>query len=97
MAQVPPPDTSALGNYRKFSSSWIWRGGVPLPGRHHHLRPMRRTIIVTARPPKPRKPKAAATIVTHRPSRSDPAPPAADPEADARVRAFFARAIRPPE
>lgn len=61
--------------------------------------------IVTARPPRPRRPAsakpahamAAVIATTRKPGRRLPAPLAEDPEADARVRAFFARMIRAPD
>jgi hypothetical protein len=56
---------------------------------------MRRTIIVTARPPKPRKPKAAAAATRRPDQRQEPREPQDDPKAEERVREFFDRMVKP--
>jgi hypothetical protein len=55
----------------------------------------KRTIIVTARPPKPRKPKAAAAATRRPDQRQEPRDPQDDPKAEERVREFFDRMVKP--
>jgi hypothetical protein len=78
-----------------------------LPSARCMMRPMARNRIVVARPParsRPKKVQSAAAAVTRptivlaqKPSLKRYTLPEAaeDPEADARVKAFFARMVRP--
>jgi hypothetical protein len=83
---------AVVGRYRRNPRGVLVtqarRGANMTPMTITYARPPKRK-----RPPKPPQPALAAAIVTTR--KRGPKPVPDDPEADARVRAWFARNVRP--